>query len=805
MKTRIFKLWLCAMMLCMVNVGFADEHEYVGTPKAAYKSLDDYISESTVKVHSLDSTEIIPHINGITKVYVDLTKGTTNGAYCFLCIKNSSVSKKSVTFSSKYLKTSSDNLRIVDDNNKETIHNITKAADDSTIPFVYYNPQNSDEIIIDIYEYYGCFGFIEKWQSNFGTSCIVNIETADNKPSIKTMIYDATSQPMLVGGYIENYSPLNVVKKGIIVSKNADDMVITEDTKIEGYGSNRPEDIRFIDCTDTNEEEFFCSLQFLMGNTDYYVKAFAIDAENNVIYGETEEVHTQDFNRYNGKADYANVYYASSYTAFDLVTDEIININEGYYSTSNENPTTVRYRTGNSVSYKLGTEWNYKLWYSQWYHGTRTNNSDKMVHLPVMKYTDGKLVIEKNPLDADKDITIYYRINGNYFRPENYTDVYTQPLALDEECTVCCYAISSDGYISYTNMYAVFGTSCIVNIETADNKPSIKTMIYDATSQPMLVGGYIENYSPLNVVKKGIIVSKNADDMVITEETKFDKADVYLYIEGYVTDKPQDIRFIDCTETNDEEFVCALQFLMGSTDYYVKAFYIDAENEVHYGNAEKVHTQAYNRYDGFAGYGNVWYAFSYTLFDLVTDEIINPNEGFYYTTNENPTTVRYQTGTSYNTCYKLATEWNYKLWYYHSGHSDTSKHLHTPVMSYKNGKLVIEKNPLDADKNITIYYSINGNYFRPENYKDVYTQPLALDEECTVCCYAISSDGYISYTNMYAVMSDQVNDIDKIEDISVKGTSSLTQSHAIYNISGQRLSQPQKGINIIGGKKIVIK
>ena len=41
MKTRIFKLWLCAMMLCTVNVGFADEHEYVGTPKAAYKSLDD--------------------------------------------------------------------------------------------------------------------------------------------------------------------------------------------------------------------------------------------------------------------------------------------------------------------------------------------------------------------------------------------------------------------------------------------------------------------------------------------------------------------------------------------------------------------------------------------------------------------------------------------------------------------------------------------------------------------------------------------------------------------------------------------
>ena len=33
-------------------------------------------------------------------------------------------------------------------------------------------------------------------------------------------------------------------------------------------------------------------------------------------------------------------------------------------------------------------------------------------------------------------------------------------------------------------------------------------------------------------------------------------------------------------------------------------------------------SQNYNRYGGYAGYGNVWHAFDYTLFDLMTDEII---------------------------------------------------------------------------------------------------------------------------------------------------------------------------------------
>ena len=317
---------------------------------------------------------------------------------------------------------------------------------------------------------------------------------------------------------------------------------------------------------------------------------------------------------------------------------------------------------------------------------------------------------------------------------------------------------------------------------------SIQTKIYDTNSQPMLVGGFIENYSKQKVSKKGIIVSKNADDLIITDDTKFDKANVMLHIVGYETDKPIDTRFIDCTDTNEEQYACALQYLEGNIDYYVKSFVIDNENNVVYGDAIKVHTQDYNRYDGYAGYGNVWYAFKYTLFDLVTDEIINPYDGFYYTTNENPTHIGYQVGTSYNTCYKVATEWNYKLWYcqrfYGTVDNNSSLVVHLPVMKYNNGLLTIEKSPLDADKDITIFYSINGNYFRPETYTEIYTNPIEISEPCAVYCYAISSDGYISYTNMYVIEKVESNDFGKVADVVDLG---LSVKWASWNVGASSI------------------
>ena len=313
---------------------------------------------------------------------------------------------------------------------------------------------------------------------------------------------------------------------------------------------------------------------------------------------------------------------------------------------------------------------------------------------------------------------------------------------------------SNDNYSTITKDEHIFvdGFCSYCGIPDENHTPNVLTIIVNSDTQPMYAGGFITNYFKKNITKKGIIVSKSAEDMVISEDTQF-----VIYPIDYPNiapiDIPKDIRFIDCTTTNEEQFSCALKFLMGNTDYYVRAFVIDNNNNVNYGGIENVHTQNYNRYNGNAGYGNVWYAFQYTLFDLVTDEIIDPNDGFYYTTNENPTTVNYQVGTDYNTCYKIATKWNYELWYYHSWWCDYSKIVRTPVMKYKNGKLEITKAEADADKDITIYYSINGDGTRPENFTQIYSEPLTVENNSIVYCYAKSSDGYISYTNRYVVSS----------------------------------------------------
>jgi hypothetical protein len=320
-----------------------------------------------------------------------------------------------------------------------------------------------------------------------------------------------------------------------------------------------------------------------------------------------------------------------------------------------------------------------------------------------------------------------------------------------------------------------------VYVEGKSHDMSISTIIFNASSQPILVGGIIDNYASELIVKKGIIVSKNVDDMIITEDTRFDKANIFLN-----PSKPSDLRFIDCTGTNEEEYVCALQFLMGDTDYYVKAFIIEADGNVIYGNTEKVHTQVFSRYNGSADVANVYYAFSYTLFDLVTDEIINPAEGFYYSTNENPTTVRFQTGNRQNTCYKFSTEWNYLLWYHQIWNWNNSSQsyynpLHIPIMKYADRKLYIKKNPLDADKDVTIFYSINGNFFRPESYTDVYEEPLELIDPCTVCCYAISSDGNVSYTNIYMIDEISNESIENDENIENGEDTDISQlDNTIY-------------------------
>ena len=144
-----------------------------------YKSLDDYIANSNTTLQNYSYT-INPIIKNIKKVYIDLTKGTTNSAYCYIPICNENNAKR-IDFSSKYLQsTSTDNL-VIDNNTRRAIKNV---ANNKTYSWLYYNPQNSNEVIIDVEAYFGCVGHINGWQRYFGTSCIVNIVTESTETSV---------------------------------------------------------------------------------------------------------------------------------------------------------------------------------------------------------------------------------------------------------------------------------------------------------------------------------------------------------------------------------------------------------------------------------------------------------------------------------------------------------------------------------------------------------------------------------------------------------------------------------------------
>lgn len=293
-----------------------------------------------------------------------------------------------------------------------------------------------------------------------------------------------------------------------------------------------------------------------------------------------------------------------------------------------------------------------------------------------------------------------------------------------------------------------------------DGEMQIKTMIAETDQQPFLAGGYIANYDATKIRKKGVIVSKSPESLYVSEQTEFDQP----LFEGtikypYSHEDPargdyiftKNTWILDCTFIAGEEYLYSIKYLDGDCDYYIRAFAIDDSGNVIYGDMERVHTQSFNREDGRVDFANVWYDYDYSLFDLVTDEIISNPESYYYSTNEYPYEVEF--GHGWSACYKFATERNYRLWLCQDArHTEMEKITSRPVMSVRNDKLYLTPAAADLDKGVTIYYSVNGLSLRPENFTEIYSAPLDVKKGDIIHCYALSSDNKISFTNSYVVM-----------------------------------------------------
>ncbi len=544
---------------------------------------------------------------------------------------------------------------------------------------------------------------------------------AANDYVVETFVIDATTQPPLIGAVLKSGDIDKVTAKGFVVTTDKTKYALENASDINaGYTA----ECANYDCTAFEGREFTCRMVHLKSNTKYYVYSYVVTDEG-VQYGDVVEITSGNFNRCSERSDYANVYYAFEYTLFDGVTDEIIDPStDGFYYSTNENADYMGYQkgTGYNTCYKFKTEWSYKLWkYNQYY--VWKYNTKIVPRQPVIT-----LYAKKLTMTTDEGATIYYCINGDGMRPENFTLKYTEPIDVEYGDVVYAYSISEQGYPSYTTAYKV--------LECLDEAKDfvVETFVIDGTSQPPLVGAVVKSGDMEKVTAKGFVVT--------TDKTKYALEDAVG-----IDDRPIECTNYDCSTFNGREFTCRVRHLKGNTKYYIYS-YVVTDKDVHYGDAVEITSGNFNRWNGKFDYANVYHATSNTLFDLVTDEIIDG--GFYYSNNESSNNCGYTTNRSISPYYKFKTEFNYKLWRYNNWCYWRNKTVEAP--SQPDMSLSAKKLTMTTDDGASIYYCINGDGLRPENFTLKYTEPIDVEYGDVVYAYSISEQGYPSHTRAYKVL-----------------------------------------------------
>jgi hypothetical protein len=291
-----------------------------------------------------------------------------------------------------------------------------------------------------------------------------------------------------------------------------------------------------------------------------------------------------------------------------------------------------------------------------------------------------------------------------------------------------------------------------------NSKMRLSTIALDTVSQPPLVGAMIQNYDSAEVIYKGFIIGTDVDDLFITDSTKKVKIDEFDY--KHITyDRTISTEYEDRSE---DEFVFPICNLKGDCDYFVKPYVITLRRTVLYGKPIKIHTQDFSRFDGLSDVANVFHAFDHTAFDVLTDEIMDiDRDGCFYSSNEDPKQCIRNTETKQTGYYKFKTRWNYQLWYSHAGINNLDwKSYDTgvfrPVMRFIDGRLRIKPDWRNVNDTLNFYYTINGDWQRPEHFRMKYTEPITIKRPCAIHCYARRTDGCISYTNSYLVTERQI-------------------------------------------------
>ena len=296
-----------------------------------------------------------------------------------------------------------------------------------------------------------------------GKDCDCQKESESNvePDSIATVILNAEIQPPIVGiSLFGAYKDAD--EKGVLLCSDESGCSLEKSEENAYIGTKESGNTSFFGFNDPSKntqtikmrmEKFAYSQGYgrivgLNGTTEYMVKAYAV-LKKDTVYGTAEKFTTISFNRSPKTLDYSNVWQNSSYTIFDIATDEILS-GKTYYFTSNEN-TNMRTSCGQVGCYKVRDSIHNDLWVQMMFgYGIH-----KVIIPPAFKLENGLLSITASAEIDDAVDKFYYSINGDPLDFASWTNEYTGPVKVESGDVVHAYIKTAKGYLSTPNSFIV--------------------------------------------------------------------------------------------------------------------------------------------------------------------------------------------------------------------------------------------------------------------------------------------------------------------------------------------------------------
>lgn len=226
--------------------------------------------------------------------------------------------------------------------------------------------------------------------------------------------------------------------------------------------------------------------------------------------------------------------------------------------------------------------------------------------------------------------------------------------------------------------------------DTISGSVTVTTSVTDTLfNSPISVNGNVTSNNGDSIIQKGILFGTSSD-LQLTGANQVNSyytapypvdTNTYKWVMDYTNGGfinsypmtgtpqfPQNNNGYILSLAGQSSFNIKILGTFGQTYYYVRAF-AKTKNGVFYGNSVKVKTSNYSRDQSQRGdFANVFWSNKFSLFDLLTDELILPdsngNYNIWYSTNEN-ITVNSMTISPNNplvTVYKFKTKENCQRW-----------------------------------------------------------------------------------------------------------------------------------------------